>query len=158
LRPFIVDYEQEVRQNISSWVEHIKNTGLKPEFENRLVEILARLIEQKFKTLSYEELEKMLKLTPFKETRSVQKVLYEDRMQLLTTQVKRKFRFADSTVNRLALRLQKLTLEDLKTLFGDIIEMNRLQEINAWIDERLANPIQANNGTNGTEKTIPDNH
>jgi hypothetical protein len=74
-------------------------------------------------------------------------------MQLLTTQVKRKFRFADRTVNRLALRLQKLTLEDLKALFGDIIEMNRLYEINAWIDERLVNPAQVD--TN--DMAIPDN-
>ena len=159
LRPFMVDYEQEVRQNINSWVEHIRQAGLKPEFENRLVDILTRLIEQKFKTLSYKELEKMLKLTPYRETQSFQKAyhekLYEDRLELLVTQVKRKFRFADRTVQRLTTRLQKLSLEDLKTLFGDIIDMNRLYEINAWIDERLAKQAHDDNGADSSEDS-PD--
>ncbi|MDM8531792.1 DUF2887 domain-containing protein, partial [Anaerolineales bacterium HSG25] len=160
LRPFMVDYEQEVRQNINSWVEHIRQVGLKPEFENRLVDILTRLIEQKFKALSYEELEKMLELTPYRETQSFQKAyhekLYEDRLDLLVTQVKRKFRFADRTVQRLTIRLQKLSLEDLKILFGDIIDMNRLYEINAWIDERLAKPAHNDNSTNGGTEDSPD--
>ncbi|MDM8520680.1 DUF2887 domain-containing protein [Anaerolineales bacterium HSG6] len=160
LRPFMVDYEQEVRQNINSWVEHIRQVGLKPEFENRLVDILTRLIEQKFKTLSYEELEKMLKLTPYRETQSFQKALheelFEDRLEFLSDQIEVKFKFAQRTMNKLILRLKGLALDDLKLFSIAMFDMNRLYEINAWIDERLAKPAHNDNSTNGGSEDSPD--
>jgi predicted transposase/invertase (TIGR01784 family) len=145
LRPFIVDRETQVRQNLFTWVEHIHNSpGLRPETEQRLLTVLAQLIEQKFKTLSYKELSKMLQLTPLKEMESVREVIHEDRVDLLTKFIRRKFHFAESTIEKLTVRLQQLPLQDLETLFvEDIFDMKTLKELNAWLDERLPETDQS---------------
>lgn len=142
LQPLTVDREAQVRENIFTWIENIKNTpDLEPDAEQRLITILSQIIEQKFKTLTYEELSKMLNLTPFRETTSFQEALREelqdDRTELLTKLIRRKFRFADSTMEKLTLRLQQLTLEDLEALFEAILDMRTLKQLNAWIDDRL---------------------
>ncbi len=147
LRPLVVDNERQVRQNISNWVEQIHATpGMSSDVEQRLVMVMTQLIEEKFKTLSYKELCKMLKLTPFEQTatfiETYQRKLQEDRMELLIQQIKRKYRFAESTIAKIDVRLRQLTLKDLKDLFGEIIDMATLRELNAWIDSRLPPPPQ----------------
>jgi predicted transposase YdaD len=104
--------------------------------------LLTQIIEQKFKRLSYKELEQMLRLTPFKETRSYRESLQEDVVGLLTKQIKRKFKFAESTMIRLQERLQKLTLKDLEELFEEIIDMMTLREINAWVSARTPRTVE----------------
>ena len=79
----------------------------------------------------------MLQLTPLKETESVREIRHEDRIELLTKQIRHKFRFAESTVERLIFRLQQLSLHDLDDLFEVILDMRTLKQLNAWIDERL---------------------
>jgi len=139
LRPLIVDTEQEVRQNIVSWVEQIHQVpDLSPEAEERLLMVMSQFIEEKFKTLSYKELAKMLNLTPFKETASFKEAMQEDRVEMLIRLMKQKFRFAERTVNQLMLRLRQLTLKDLEQLFGEILKFKSLKQLNAWIDQRLA--------------------
>ncbi len=139
LRPLIVDNEQEVRQNIVSWAEQIHTTpNLSPATEQRLLMVMSQLIEEKFKTISYEELTMMLQLTPLRETASVQKVLLEDRVELLTRHIKRKFKFAESTIAKIDTRLRQLTLKDLENLFESIIDLTTLRELNAWINARLS--------------------
>ncbi len=142
LRPLIVDNEQEVRQNILTWVERIRATpNLSPETEQRLLMVMAQLIEEKFKILSYKELCKMLKLTPFKETESYKEAFQEDlqsyTLDKLIKQIKRKFKFAESTMNRLGARLRQLTFKDLEDLFESIFDLTTLRELNAWINARL---------------------
>ncbi len=141
LRPLIVDTEQEVRQNITTWVEQIHQADLSPEAEQRLVMIMSQFIEEKFKILSYKELCKMLNLTPFKETTSYKEAFQEDlqsySIEMLIQQIEAKFRFSKRTITKLILRLRQLTLDDLKAMFKEIIIMKRLKEINAWIDSRL---------------------
>ncbi len=142
LRPLIVDNERQVRQNIVSWVEQIRATpNLSPETEQRLLMVMAQLIEEKFKTLSYEELIMMLQLTPLRETASVQKVLQEELQSFsidkLIKQIKRKFKFAESTIAKIDARLRQLTLKDLEILFEAIFDLATLRELNAWIDSRL---------------------
>jgi hypothetical protein len=100
------------------------------------------LIEQKFKTLSYKELSEMLQLTPLKETGSVQEILHEDRVELLIKQIRHKFHFAESTIEKLAMRLRQLTLQDLDALFEDILDIRTLRELNVWIDEHLPDTIE----------------
>ncbi len=138
LRPLTVDKETQVRHNLLTWVENIQNRAdVSPQIEQRLLTLLAQLIEEKFKTLTYKELSQMLQLTPLKETESVREIRHEDRIELLTKQIRRKFRFADSTMEKLTLRLQHLTLEDLEDLFEAILDMRTLKQLNAWIDVRL---------------------
>ncbi len=157
LRPLIVDSEAEVRQNISEWVENIKSDpDLSAESEQRLITVLTQLIEQKFRTLNYKELNKMLRLTPFKETVSYKEALQEDiqeySIEKLTRQIRRRFHFAESTIEKLRFRLQKLTLKELDPLFEDIFDMKTLRELNAWIDARLSgngDGYEAAGGANG---------
>jgi predicted transposase YdaD len=138
LRPFTVDNETQVRQNLLTWVENIKHTpNLPPKVEQRLLTLMAQLIEQKFRTLSYKELSKMLQLTPLEETESVREVIHEDRIEMLMQQIEAKFKFSERTMEKLTLNLRKLALKDLEALFRNILSMKSLKELNAWIAERL---------------------
>ena len=142
---WLVDNEQEVRQNILTWVERIRATpNLSPETEQRLLMVMAQLIEEKFKILSYKELCKMLKLTPFKETESYKEAFLEDlqsyTLDKLIKQIKRKFKFAESTIAKIDTRLRKLALQDLSDLFESIFDLSTLRDLNAWIDSRLPPP------------------
>jgi len=139
----IVDTEQEVRQNIVSWVEQIHQVpDLSPEAEQRLLMVMTQFIEDKFKTLSYKELANMLRLTPFKEMASYKEAfledLQEDRVDLSLRLIRRKFHFAEKTLNKVVLRLRQLTLKDLELLFESIFDFKSLKDLNAWIDQRLA--------------------
>jgi len=154
LRPLIVDTEQEVRQNITTWVEQIHQANLSPEAEQRLLMVMTQFIEEKFKTLSYKELAKMLRLTPFKETASYKEAFLEDFQEAmqevlpkelqrysidrLIQQIKRKYRLAESSMAKLSVRLRQLTLKDLELLFESIFDFKSLKDLNAWIDQRLA--------------------
>ncbi len=149
LRPLIVDNEQEIRQNISNWVEQIHQMAdLSAEVEQRLLMVMTQFIEEKFKTLNYEELCKMLKLTPFEETttfvetyqRKLQKDLQIYSIEKLIKQIKRKFKFAESTIAKLDTRLRQLTLKDLDNLFESIFDLSTLRDLNAWINARLPSP------------------
>jgi len=156
LRPLIVDTEQEVRQNIVSWVEQIHQADLSPEAEQRLLMVMTQFIEEKFKTLSYKELANMLRLTPFKETASYKEAFLEDFQEAmqevlpkelqrysidrLIRVIKRKYRFAESTMTKLSVRLRQLTLPDLEALFEAIFDLATLRELNEWINARLPAP------------------
>ncbi len=145
LRPLIVDSEEEVRQNIVRWVEQLHQTpDLSPQAEERLLMVMTQLIEEKFKTLSYEELIMMLQLTPFEETRTFKKTyqrkLQEEFSSKLIRLIKRKYRFAESTMNKLSVRLRQLALPDLEVLFEDIFDLATLRELNEWINARLPAP------------------
>ncbi len=137
LRPLIVDTEEEVRQNITTWVEQIHQADLSPQAEQRLLMVMSQLIEEKFRILSYKELCEMLRLTPFRETTSYKEALQEDRIELLIKLMKRKYHFARSTLVKLDVRLRQLTLKDLEDLFMEIVDMVSLREINAWVNARL---------------------
>ncbi len=161
LRPLIVDTEEEVRQNITTWVEQIRQADLSPQAEQRLLMVMSQFIEEKFRILSYKELCEMLRLTPFKETDSykeafqedlqkeLQKDRMEDRVALLIKQVRRKYRSARSTLVKLDANLRQLTLKDLEDLFVEIVDMVSLREINAWVNARAkvntTNPSQLAN-------------
>ena len=81
------------------WVTNIRQMpNLDPQTEEKLIAILSQLIEQKFKSLSYKELAARLRLTPLRETESVQEVLKEDRVDMLTAQIQDKFKLSDKLV------------------------------------------------------------
>ncbi len=145
LRPLIVDTAQEVRQNITIWVEQIHQADLSPDAEQRLLMVMSQFIEEKFRVLSYKELCEMLKLTPFTETESYKEAfkkdlpeeLQKDRIALLIKHARRKYRSARSTLVKLDANLRQLTLKDLEDLFVEIVDMVSLREINAWVNARV---------------------
>lgn len=138
LRPLLVENEREVRQNVVEWVEHIRQTpNLDPQAEERLISVLSQLIEEKFKTLNYKELSEMLRLTPFRETASVQEVLKEDRVEMLTRQIQVKFDLAPELLGPITTDLQKLDLTTLEVLFKQILRLDTLEQLEHWITDHL---------------------
>lgn len=140
LRPFTVDNEYQVRQNLPQWVENIHHIpGLTPDAEERLLTVLLQLIEQRFPHLSYKELSQMLQLTPFKETQSYRETVHEDFTTTLLRHIKRKYGFGERTLTQLARRFDQLRVEDLQTLFEDILEIKTLSQLNEWLDAHTTN-------------------
>jgi hypothetical protein len=82
-------------------------------------------------------------LTPLKETESVQEILHEEKVEILIRQIKHKFRFAESTMEKLTTRLRQLPSQDLDALFEAILDIKTLKEFNAWLDEHLPEMEQA---------------
>jgi hypothetical protein len=79
----------------------------------------------------------MLQLTPLRETTSFQEELKEYNVEMLTKQIRHKFHFAESTIEKLTVCLQQLSLQELETLFEDILDIRNLKQLNAWLDKRL---------------------
>lgn len=136
LRPLLAKSEREVRQHVVQWATNIRQTpNLDPQTEEKLVAILSKLIEQKFRTLSYKELTAMLRLTPLRETASVQEVLKEDRVDMLMRQIQTKFLLSAELRQALSTDLFELDMEALKTLIEQILRINSLEELEQWIAE-----------------------
>jgi len=138
LRPLIVESEREVRQHVVEWVENIRQTpDLDQHVEERLISVLSQLIEQKFKLLSYEELSKMLRLTPLRETTSFQEALKEDRVERLTEQIQVKFELLPELLEPITADLQKLDMPTLGVLFKQILRLDTFEQLEHWIADHL---------------------
>ena len=134
LRPLLAKSEREVRKHVVQWVENIRQTpNLDPQTEEKLVAILSQLIEQKFKSLSYKELAAMLRLTPLRETASVQEVLKEDRVDMLTAQIQDTFKLSDKLVTTVRTDLEKLNADTLYLLIRQILHLDTLEALEQWI-------------------------
>jgi predicted transposase YdaD len=129
--------EREVRNHVVQWVTNIRQTpNLDPQTEEKLVAILSQLIEQKFRSLSYKELAAMLRLTPLRETASVQEVLKEDRVDMLTAQIQDKFKLSDKLVTTVRTDLEKLNADMLYLLIRQILHLDTLEALEQWIAEQ----------------------
>lgn len=138
LRPLLAKNDREVRQNMIQWVENIRQTpDLDANLEERLISVLSQMIEQKFKTLNYKELSQMLRLTPLRETASVQEVLKEDRAEILSAFIQAKFTLSPEIMEAIQGELQKLTLENLKLLATQLLNLPTIEQLEVWIAERL---------------------
>jgi predicted transposase YdaD len=137
LRPLLAKSEREVRKHVVQWVTNIRQTpNLDPQTEEKLVAILSQLIEQKFRSLSYKELAAMLRLTPLRETASVQEVLKEDRVDMLTAQIQDKFKLSDKLVTTVRTDLEKLNADMLYLLIRQILHLDTLEALEQWIAEQ----------------------
>jgi predicted transposase YdaD len=137
LRPLLAKSEREVRNHVVQWVTNIRQTpNLDPQTEEKLVAILSQLIEQKFRSLSYKELAAMLRLTPLRETASVQEVLKEDRVDMLTAQIQDKFKLSDKLVTTVRTDLEKLNADMLYLLIRQILHLDTLEALEQWIAEQ----------------------
>jgi predicted transposase YdaD len=138
VRPLLAKSEREVRENVVQWVENIRQMpNLDPQREERLVTILSQFIEQKFRTLTYEELSRMLRLTPLEETISGQTLIKNERVAILTRQIARKFALSAELAEAIQLELNKLDLVSLKALLDQILDIETLEELELWITEHL---------------------
>lgn len=138
LRPLLAEDEREVRENVVQWVENIHHaTVSNGNLEERLIDVLSQMIEQKFKTLSYEELSQMLRLTPFRETASVQQVLKEDRIETLLNMIEVKFDTTPEKGETIAANLVQLDLNTLKALIRQLMRLETLEQLEYWIADHL---------------------
>lgn len=134
LNPLLTDSERKVLENVVQWAENIRQTpNLDAHTEDRLLAVMSQLIEQKFKQLSYKELATMLRLTPLRETESVQEVLKEERVALLMMMIGDKFTLSDELSKGLHTDLNILTMDTLQTLFTQIRHIDSLEQLERWI-------------------------
>ena len=122
------------RHSLVQWVTNIRQApNLDPQTEEKLVAILSQLIEQKFRSLSYKELAAMLRLTPLRETESVQEVLKEERVDLLMIMIDNKFSLSDALNQALRADLSTLPMDALQMLFPQMLHINSLEQLEQWI-------------------------
>jgi hypothetical protein len=138
LRPLLVEDEDEVRQSVVQWVENIRQaTGQDANLDERLISVFSQMIEQRFRTLNYGELSKMLRLTPFRETDSVKEVIKEERIDLLLNQIEVKFGLSPETTEAVAADLAKLDMNVLKALIRQLLRLDTFEQLELWISDHL---------------------
>lgn len=139
LRPLLVENEREVRENVVQWVENIRQATVQDaNLEDHLISVLSQMIEQKFRTLNYEELSKMLRLTPFRETDSVKEVIKEERIGILSVLIQAKFPVSPEIMATIQDELQQLTVETLMLLASQLIHIPTIEQLEVWIIEHSA--------------------
>jgi predicted transposase YdaD len=134
LRPLLVNNEREVRENVVQWVTNIRQTpDLDANTEEKLITVMSQLIEQKFRRLTYEEISKMIRLTPLAETISGQGLIKDERVALLTRLIRRKFFLSDELMESITHELKQLDLTALNELVDQILDINTVEELETWI-------------------------
>ena len=142
LRPLLAKSEREVRNHVVQWVTNIRQTpNLDPQTEEKLVAILSQLIEQKFKTLSYKELAKMLRLTPLEETISGQELIKNAHVDILAALIQDRFGLSEALSETVRADLDKLDGQALTTLVRQILHFDTFEELETWIADRLPQTI-----------------
>jgi predicted transposase YdaD len=134
LRPLLANHEREVRENVVQWVKNIRQApDLDASTEEKLITVMSQLIEQKFRQLTYEEISKMIRLTPLAETISGQGLLKDDRVTLLTKMIRRRFTLSDELTESINHELKRLDLTSLQALFPQIFDISTVEELETWI-------------------------
>lgn len=105
--------------------------------EERLISILSQISKQKLRLCNAKELSCMLRLTPLRETISGQELLKEDRVDMLARQIQRKFVLAPDLLNATIVDLNQLELDSLRTLIGEILFIDTLEQLEQWITDHL---------------------
>ncbi len=138
LRPLLAKNEREVRRNVVQWVKNIRQQSeFEANLEERLISVMSQLIEQKFKSLSYEELSHMLRLTPLRETTSGQELLKEGQIVILSEFIKAKFFMSAELVEMIQNDFEKLPLESLQTLARQLPVIPTIEQLEVWLADHL---------------------
>ena len=103
------------------------------EAKQQLVSVLAQLVMQKFIGLTYREMSQMLKLTPLEETIDGKELLQNDRIKLLTEQIRLKFSLSQEAMEIITTNLRKLELEELEALFKEILKIETVEQLQTWL-------------------------
>ncbi len=134
LRPLLAKSENEIRIHVVEWVRQIRQLpGLDAPSEELLVSLLSQFIEQKFTSLNYEELSKMLRLRPLRELDSYRMLLIEDHVDVIMLHIQAKFNIDSELRDSLALDLRKLDLPVVKSLFVDLLYIGTVEQLEQWI-------------------------
>lgn len=75
----------------------------------------------------------MIRLTPLRETASVQEVLKEDRVDMLTAQIQDKFKLSDKLATTVRTDLEKLNTDTLYLLIRQILQLDTLEALEQWL-------------------------
>ncbi len=127
-----------VKQNVVEWVENIRQSpNLDLNTEDKLISLMSQLIEQKFRTFSYEALSQMLRLTPLSETISGQALLKDYSIETLLSQIRLKFSPSIHTMTAFSESLEALNFENLKTLLTEMVEIETVEQLEGWINDHL---------------------
>lgn len=70
----------------------------------------------------------------------MQEVLKEERVMLLTRQIRRKFSLSGKRIDVVNRELQKLDMKSLQELFDQVLEINTIEQLERWIANRLPKP------------------
>ncbi len=70
----------------------------------------------------------------------MQEVLKEERVMLLTRQIRRKFSLSGELIDVVNRELQKLDMKSLQELFDQVLEINTIEQLERWIANRLPKP------------------
>lgn len=137
LRPLLAQDEDEVRSNVVKWVQNVRQMRrIDPEVEEQLLIVMSQFIEQKFSTLTYKELGRMLHLTPFEETTSARELLTDERLEILSTQIEMKFSPSGEKFEEIMRNLQFLELPYLKDLIKNLIAIETVEDLEIWIADK----------------------
>ena len=79
----------------------------------------------------------MLRLTPLRETESVQEVLKEERVDLLMMMIGAKFPLSAELNKGLRIDLATLPMDTLQILFPQILQIDSLEQLEQWIGDHL---------------------
>ena len=79
----------------------------------------------------------MLRLTPLRETTSVQEVLQEHSIEMLMKQIQIKLQPSAEVRETIEANLEKLPLPSLEDLFDHILALDTLEQLQQWIDSYL---------------------
>lgn len=124
---------ESITVKMSESGEYSANPHLDRQTEERLLAVLAQFIEQKFRSLTYKELRKILRLTPLVETISGQELLKDDRVAMLTKQIQIRFGLSEELVSAVTTDLERLDLDSLKLLIEEILRIETFEQLETWI-------------------------
>ena len=146
LRPLATKQVEELQQQGARWVEEIRDASEFDEAtEVKLVSLLVQFVAQRFIELPREEIDRMLKLTPFEETRAGKQYIEEGLRKGLEQgleqglQVAQRARREDALMvlqlrfsqvdERITQRIEQIdSLEQLKTLFEQALTTESLEQ------------------------------
>ncbi|MBP8002064.1 MAG: DUF2887 domain-containing protein [Chloroflexi bacterium] len=138
LRPLVTISEKEVRQNVITWANNIQQLpGLSYELKQRLVTILAQLVMQKFARLTYKELGRMLRLIPLEETIDGKELIHDHNVKILLKLIRKKFVLTEAELESITDHLNQLDAIDQGDLIEDVLEIETLDELVAWLEQRV---------------------
>ncbi len=135
LRPLIAKDSTEIGTLGPKWVEELREISAPKATQERLLQLLAQFIGQKFTHLAGKEITRMLKLTPVEETVWGREWLAEGQTLLLADMIEEKFGIDAKTAFQ---KMQGLSYEDLRLLGRYLLRAKTYQQLEAWISGRLA--------------------
>lgn len=81
----------------------------------------------------YMEPSQMIRLTPLRETTSELELLKEDRVEIVLSLLKRRYTLSTEMADAVALDLNQLTPQQLRTLLNQLLDFETFEQLEVWI-------------------------